>query len=214
MDSERMGLGRRRWRRRALMVPLAVIAAGLAGGGWALANVSSIHACANNHSGALRVAAHCRANEHAITWARQGPAGPAGATGPQGQQGPQGPAGLQGPQGIGSNALAGAQVSPDGAIGSSDWFNTYGGEPTVTNPSTGLFYVTFPGAPFGGYNGDNVVIGATPDTPSGECTALNSALGVTNAQGVTSIAVQTYDCSGAAADRGFYLVVFGDQTLG
>jgi hypothetical protein len=38
----------------------------------------NIHACEARSSGDLRIAAHCRGNERAITWAKQGPDGPPG----------------------------------------------------------------------------------------------------------------------------------------
>jgi len=37
---------------------------------------STIHACANNRTGVLSLANHCRAGSHAVTWNKTGPAGP------------------------------------------------------------------------------------------------------------------------------------------
>jgi type VI protein secretion system component Hcp len=74
---------------------------------------STIHACIQKNSGALRVvgsAKDCKKSERAISFAKegprglagrtgaQGPAGKDGAPGPQGPQGPQGPAGQDAPK--------------------------------------------------------------------------------------------------------------------
>jgi hypothetical protein len=78
--------------------------------GPAIASAAVIHGCANNHTGALRVAAHCAHNEHAVAWNRRGPAGPRGPQGLQGAQGSQGPTGnTSGPAG---GALTGAYPNP------------------------------------------------------------------------------------------------------
>lgn len=113
-------------RGRRLAVPvLGVVAVSLAVGGVATAQDSdvTIHGCAHNSTGALRVVAEgtsCRGNESALSWQQVGPQGPAGpqgepgpagpegptgatgatgAAGPQGEPGPAGPAGPQGPPG-------------------------------------------------------------------------------------------------------------------
>jgi hypothetical protein len=71
------------------------------GGGLAIASGSSdIHACANKHTGALRLASKCARSERAVTWAIQGPTGPKGATGTTGATGATGATGPQGIQGI------------------------------------------------------------------------------------------------------------------
>lgn len=194
----------------------AAVTAVLAGGGWALAAPAGgvIEGCANKHTGALRIAAKCKKHEKSISWNSQGPRGPvgdSGAPGPQGPRGAQGPQGAQGatgPQGpaaAGSNALAGAEVALNGNLGT--WFNSYGGAPTVTNPSTGLYYVTFPGASF---LPSNMIVVVSPTTSTGDCTAINGGPGVTD-NGNTSVAVETTDCDGSAAERGFSFTVFGAQ---
>jgi hypothetical protein len=45
---------------------------------------TTIHACASKSSGALRLAAHCRRTERAVSWNKAGPAGPTGPAGPPG----------------------------------------------------------------------------------------------------------------------------------
>jgi len=65
--------------------------------------MSSIRACVNSQSGAVRITSGaCSSNESELVWNSEGPQGPQGPIGPQGvagAQGPQGPQGLQGIQG-------------------------------------------------------------------------------------------------------------------
>jgi hypothetical protein len=92
-------------------------------GAWGTHDATTVHACADQKTGALRVvsdAGQCSAKEFAVEWAKQGPQGEAGAMGPAGPQGqtgaagPQGPAGPQGAQGeTGPQGPAG----PQGATG-------------------------------------------------------------------------------------------------
>jgi Collagen triple helix repeat (20 copies) len=72
----------------------------------AASNDTTLHACYNKHSGALRISKNgsCHHGEQAISWSSSGPAGAAGAAGPQGPQGAQGPPGMSG--------SAGAQGTP------------------------------------------------------------------------------------------------------
>lgn len=54
----------------------------------------SLHACAQNAQGKLRLIdppATCKASEVAVEWSIQGPMGPGGPAGPTGAQGPPGP---------------------------------------------------------------------------------------------------------------------------
>lgn len=81
---------------------------------------STIKACANKKTGALRQSAKCTSAERSVSWAVQGPRG---ATGPQGLQGIQGmtgntgPAGAQGPQGTQGPAGPTGATGADGAQG-------------------------------------------------------------------------------------------------
>lgn len=66
----------------------------------ALANGSTVVACANKKTGALRIAyKSCTSKENSISWGQTGAQGAAGPAGAQGAAGPQGPAGAQGPVG-------------------------------------------------------------------------------------------------------------------
>jgi hypothetical protein len=104
------------------------------------------------------------------------------------------------------NALAGARFKSDGTV--VDYFNAYGGTPTVTHTSgTGVYDIKFPSAPF--LDGNSVLL-VTPDTPSANCTAVNADYA--NSGASTVIVVETKDCANTFADRGFHLVVFGDST--
>jgi hypothetical protein len=109
---------RHRLRRRLpAAVGAAVVVASLAGGGVAVAAASgSVHTCAATKTGALRVASHCRAGEHAyaLSAGARGPAGAHGAAGPAGAQGPAGPAGPAGAPGT-AKAWATITVTPGGA---------------------------------------------------------------------------------------------------
>src|SRR5262245_4554115 len=96
-----------------LMIPLVALVA-LAVGvtaspSPAVAQASTIYACASTRNGALRLVSspsQCMAGkETVVSWNVVGPEGPPGAQGTPGEQGspgvqgPQGPQGLQGPQG-------------------------------------------------------------------------------------------------------------------
>jgi hypothetical protein len=81
----------RKVRPTALVALVAVLVTALAGGGFALAQGPAIHACANRHTGALRLSPPpCSHHETAVVWNVQGPRGPQGSQGPQGPQGPPG----------------------------------------------------------------------------------------------------------------------------
>jgi len=87
----------------AQFVPLTAVASG-----------STVVACANKKTGALRIAyKKCTRKENSISWGQtgaQGAAGPAGAQGPAGPAGAQGPAGAVGAQGaVGTQGTVGAQ---------------------------------------------------------------------------------------------------------
>ena len=73
----------------------ATVVTALATGGVALASgdsaVPEIHACANNGTGALRIAHRCASDEHQVAWNQRGPAGAQGFQGAPGASGP-GPA--------------------------------------------------------------------------------------------------------------------------
>ena len=105
------------------------------------------------------------------------------------------------------SALAGALITPAGGITS--WFNAFGGAPTVTHPSPGVYDISFDGVDV---QGDNTVLLVTPNTPSTDCTATNAS-SASNAS-TSFIVVETKDCDGTAADRGFHVIAFGDSATG
>ena len=70
-------LGRHCWGLVATFIALGGTAFAVSSGGG-----SSIHACVNRATGAVRIASHCHHNERAMTWASVGPRGPAGLAGP------------------------------------------------------------------------------------------------------------------------------------
>jgi hypothetical protein len=85
-----------------------------------------VRACANKRTGALRIAARCKRNEHRVVWnirglqgpqGAQGVAGPAGTVGPNGAQGPKGDAGSKGEQGPAGPAGAAGANGTDGRDG-------------------------------------------------------------------------------------------------
>ena len=105
------------------------------------------------------------------------------------------------------SALAGALITPAGGITS--WFNAFGGAPTVTHPSAGVYDISFDGL---NVQGNNTVMLVTPNTPSADCTATNAS-NASNAS-TSFIVVETKDCDGTATDRGFHVIAFGDSATG
>jgi hypothetical protein len=105
------------------------------------------------------------------------------------------------------SALAGALITSAGGITS--WFNAFGGGPTVTHPSAGVYDISVDGL---NVQDDNTVILVTPNTPSTDCTATNAS-NASNAS-TTFIVVETKDCDDTAADRGFHVIAFGDSATG
>jgi hypothetical protein len=92
---------------------LAACACVIVGGGaaWAASGGSTtIHACFSSHGGALRVAAHCKHGEKALSWSQTGPAGPAGAVGAAGAAGSAGSAGGEGAAGPSDIYASGSAV--------------------------------------------------------------------------------------------------------
>jgi len=89
----------------------------------AAASTGVIYACVNNSSGTIHMVTAddtCKANEVALSWNQQGPAGDTGPQGAKGDTGPQGPLGAAGPQGpagaTGPQGLTGA-TGPQGPAG-------------------------------------------------------------------------------------------------
>jgi hypothetical protein len=84
---------------RVLLVLVASLA--VASAAWATtgSSGSKIHACAAKRGGALRVAAHCRHTERALTWSTSGAPGAPGADGAPGAAGAIGTNGSDGARG-------------------------------------------------------------------------------------------------------------------
>ena len=80
-----------------------------------------------------------------------------------------------------SAAIAGARVNASGTV--LNWFNDYGGAPTVNHAGSGLYYVLFPNTPIS--DGNNV-LSVTPDTPSANCTAVDADYASSGASTVVS----------------------------
>ena len=71
--------------RGATAAAVGVVAALVAGGGYALASSSGavFHGCANKRTGALRLARQCSKRERAVAWNARGLQGAQGLQGPQ-----------------------------------------------------------------------------------------------------------------------------------
>ena len=105
---------------RALAIVAATAGAAFGIGAYLSAhggNVTAIHGCVDQRSGALRVVAPtgtCRANEAALDWNITGPPGPQGVQGAAGATGATGAQGSQGEAGEGLLTVVGANGAPAG----------------------------------------------------------------------------------------------------
>jgi hypothetical protein len=153
-----------------------------------------------------------------------------GAGGARGAAGPQGPPGLPGTPGApglsngpaggdlagsfpnpslstGAPGVALASVASTGTGGNpavEDWFNRFGGAPTVVHPDTGIYSVTFPGMSLA--VSSSAIL--APNSPSQGLATVSH--GVT--AGTFVVQIRTF--SGAQADNNFSLVVFGASPIG
>ncbi len=132
-------------RRATGYVAVAAITALAGAGGYAVAasRSNTLHACASNRTGALRLAKSCNRREHAVSWAISGARGVAGARGAQGAQGPQGPAGRNGADGAPATKLF-ALVDLDGSVVRSSGGVTVSSQSTNNTTNTVSRTVTFP----------------------------------------------------------------------
>lgn len=92
---------------------------------------AAIHACANSHTGALRLAPPvCGHHEHTLVWDVQGPRGLLGPQGARGTTGPAGPTGAQGPAGPAGLAGPAGPAGPAGEGVYSDSSNNVAAGPS------------------------------------------------------------------------------------
>jgi hypothetical protein len=104
-------------------------------------------------------------------------------------------------------ALAGARILGNGTV--ETWFNTLGGAPTVSTFGGNGYDVTFPGLG----DASQTVLQATVLTAGpagGQITANYTTL----APGQTAVELSTFNAAGAAAPKGFYVVVYGASGSG
>lgn len=100
------------------IVALAVLVPTLSYGAVApQAATTTVKACANKSTGALRLATKCKSTERAVSWGTTGARGPQGLQGLQGPQGIQGMDGAPGPQGPEGVAGPAGPAGPQGATG-------------------------------------------------------------------------------------------------
>lgn len=115
------------FKRLARPAAIATVAAmAFTGAALALHDATTIHACADNKDGQLRLVVDpgaCERKETPVEWDVQGPIGPVGPAGPAGPQGAQGPAGPQGetgpegPQGAPGPEGPQGPAGPEGPVG-------------------------------------------------------------------------------------------------
>jgi hypothetical protein len=154
---------------------------------------STIAACVNTTTGAVRIVAStslCVAGETGVMWALVGPTGPQGPAGPAGASGPAGPAGSPGAPGTpgatgptGPTGLTGA-TGPVGPVGPAGIPGTVGppgtpGTPGATGPAGPVGPPGTPGStgPAGptGPKGDTGATGPAGTIPA-NLTTLSNAL--------------------------------------
>ncbi len=100
-------------------------------------------------------------------------------------------------------ALAGVQFQNDGTVAA--WFNRFGGEPTVANPSTGVYEITFPGLE--GQLGANAIINATDwDAPVNHIRHFAAG-------SLDVVALRTYDLTGALSAGDASVVVLASNSV-
>jgi hypothetical protein len=92
-------------------------------------------------------------------------------------------------------ALAGVNVAPTGVV--QRFFNRYGGTPSVSHPSAGLYQIVFPGL-LGKVGSTRAITLATLVSNVGEIRATSSS---------GNALVETANSKGKPANRGFNLVV-------
>jgi hypothetical protein len=111
---------------------------------------STIKACANKKTGALRLASKCKSSERSVSWSVTGPQGVAGATGdagvpgPKGDTGAAGPAGERGPSSVYTTTIESVPVQAETQAEPLGQLNTETTVASVTLPA-GKWLVRFDG---------------------------------------------------------------------
>jgi hypothetical protein len=121
-----------------------------------------------------------------------GPAGPAGAAGPAGPAGAPGPAGPTGPSGAAkafARILAGGDVDDPRARGITDG--------AVSKPGTGVYCVDVDGG----------AINAVASIDANATGQIATSVLLGSCPSGKEVEVRTFDSTGAAADRPFFLLV-------
>lgn len=186
------------------------------------AQAQTIYACYKKKSGSIHIVTKggkCKKGESKVSWNSEGPAGKNGtngtngtngAPGKEGAAGKEGPAGKEGVAGKTGNtgpegtALAYAEVSSTGTLGSSK------GVVKMTpgaSPGTGVYCLDIPGTLHTGVATSNSLGGGVvPSIDAVDMAPIFEVLFEECAAG-TTVAVHTYNDKGEAAAAGFFLNV-------
>ncbi|MQA75042.1 MAG: hypothetical protein GEU88_11985 [Solirubrobacterales bacterium] len=100
-------------------------------------------------------------------------------------------------------ALAGATVDPTGVV--TQWFNRFGGAPTVANTAAGRYTVTVPGLA-GSFTGKLIASATLASGPGGEIAAAVDAGG--------NPGVFTWNSAGTLTNRTFQIVIYEGSNVG
>jgi hypothetical protein len=108
------------------------------GAGWAIAasttSSATLRACANEKTGALRLAGRCTKSERRVSWNTVGPRGSRGIQGIQGVKGAKGETGAKGESGAKGDTGAKGDEGDTGGIGPT--YGAAGGDLSVVPPAT------------------------------------------------------------------------------
>lgn len=173
---------------------------------------TTVYACVQKNSGALRVVGpvvQCYSNETALQWSITGPQGPVGPVGPQGPIGATGPQGIKGDQGLqgipgvanGVKSAFGIWVNPDGT----KQLTTHLGS-SVFHISPGIYSIMLPTDLFSSWAVCTVSPYDNAGAPLATCSIYSEGLVFSNGTYQTGIAVQCKDSTNNLADARFQLI--------